>query len=209
MNTKTKFGKITAVICLGLLLASCATAMVEGEKWLNSKQGNPEVNISGTWLSSEWGLAKFEQNEREVTGTLGDYPVKGVVSGSSIYLLMWWGNKADYSAELKALDKPIITVLNKIDMLQKDKNLESYLKRYENSVAISALKKTNLQDLSKLIESNLSLSRTIIKKLIPHSEMRLISTIRKQGKIFKEKYGLRGVYIEAEVPAILAAKLKN
>ena len=105
MNQKTEFGKVMAVICLGLLLASCATAMVEGEKWLNSKQGNPEVNISGTWLSSEWGLAKFEQNEREVTGTLGDYPVKGVVSGSSIYLLMWWGNKADYSAELKALDK--------------------------------------------------------------------------------------------------------
>ena len=111
--------------------------------------------------------------------------------------------------ELKALDKPIITVLNKIDMLYKDKNLESYLKRYENSVAISALKKTNLEGLSKLIESNLSLSRTIIKKLIPHSEMRLISTIRKQGKVFKEKYGLRGVYIEAEVPAILAAKLEN
>ena len=111
--------------------------------------------------------------------------------------------------ELKALDKPIITVLNKIDMLQKDKNLESYLKRYENSVAISALKKTNLQDLSKLIESNLSLSRTIIKKLIPHSEMKLISTIRRQGRVFKEKYGLRGVYIEAEVPAILAAKLEN
>ena len=111
--------------------------------------------------------------------------------------------------ELKALDKPIITVLNKIDMLQKDKNLESYLKRYENSVAISALKKTNLPGLSKLIESNLSLSRTIIKKLIPHSEMRLISTIRKQGIIFKERYGLRGVYIEAEVPAILAAKLEN
>ncbi len=78
--------------------------MVKGEKWLNSKQGNPEVNISGAWVSPEWGVGKFEQNEREITGTLGDYPVKGVVSGSNIYLLMFWGDKVDYSAELKALD---------------------------------------------------------------------------------------------------------
>jgi hypothetical protein len=39
--------------------------------------------------------------------------------------------------------------------------------------------------------------------------MRLISAIRRQGRVFKEKYGLRGVYVEAEVPAVLAAKLEK
>jgi hypothetical protein len=78
--------------------------MVEGEKWLASKQGNPEINVAGNWTSPEWGVAMFKQNEKEITGTLGDYPVKGVVSGSSIYLLMYSGSKADYSAELKAAD---------------------------------------------------------------------------------------------------------
>ena len=34
-------------------------------------------------------------------GVLGDYPVKGVVSGSSLYLLMYSGNKVHYSADLK------------------------------------------------------------------------------------------------------------
>lgn len=78
--------------------------MVKVEKWLDSKQGKPEINIAGTWTSPERGVAMFKQNEREITGTLGDYPVKGVVSGSSIYLLMYSNNKADYSAELKAVD---------------------------------------------------------------------------------------------------------
>jgi hypothetical protein len=35
---------------------------------------------------------------------LGDYPAKGVVSGSSIYLLMYSGDRVDYFAELKAVD---------------------------------------------------------------------------------------------------------
>jgi GTP-binding protein HflX len=111
--------------------------------------------------------------------------------------------------ELKALNKPIITALNKIDKMGEGKNLDSYLKRYENSVGISALKKTNLENLSYLIQDSLSSSRTLIKKLIPHSQMRLISAIRRQGRVFKEKYGLRGVYVEAEVPAVLAAKLEK
>jgi GTP-binding protein HflX len=111
--------------------------------------------------------------------------------------------------ELKALNKPIITALNKIDKIDGSKNLDSYLKRYENSVGISALKKINLDNLSYLIQDSLSSSRTLIKKLIPHSQMRLISAIRRQGRVFKEKYGLRGVYIEAEVPAVLAAKLEK
>jgi hypothetical protein len=96
---------MAVVICLGLFLVSCATAMVKGEKWLDSKKDQPEMNISGTWVSPEWGAATFKQEGREISGTLGDYPAKGVVSGSSIYLLMYSGDKVDYFAELKAMDK--------------------------------------------------------------------------------------------------------
>jgi hypothetical protein len=51
------------------------------------------------------GAAVFKQIEREINGTLGDYPAKGVVSGSSIYLLMYSGDRVDYFAELKAVDE--------------------------------------------------------------------------------------------------------
>ena len=104
MNSKTDFGKIIVVLCLGLFLVSCGSAMVQGEKWLDSKKDKPEINISGIWTSPEWGVAMFKQKEREITGMLGDYPAKGVVSGSSIYLLMYSQDSVDYSADLKSSD---------------------------------------------------------------------------------------------------------
>lgn len=113
----------------------------------------------------------------------------------------------DVLGELNALEKPIITALNKIDKLGSESNLDSYLKRYKNSVAISAVKMLNLNELSVLIQENLASSRKVIKKLIPHTQMSLISAIRRQGRVIKEIHSPKGVYIEAEVPARLASKL--
>jgi hypothetical protein len=81
--------------------------MTKGEKWLESKTAKPEINIAGTWACPEWGIAMFKQEERQITGMLGDYPVKGVVSGNSIYLLMYSDERVDYFAELKASDMNI------------------------------------------------------------------------------------------------------
>ena len=104
MNSRTGFRKLALVITFGLFLMSCGVPMTKGQNWLDSKKDNPEINISGTWTSPEWGTARFKQENRNVEGVLGDYPVKGVVSGNTIYLLMYSGNKVDYSAELKASD---------------------------------------------------------------------------------------------------------
>jgi hypothetical protein len=100
MNSQTYFGKIIVVIFLGLFLVSCGTSMKKGEKWLDSKQNKPEIDVSGTWTSPEWGIAMLKQEGREVVGMLGDYPVKGVVSGWGIYLLMYSGDTVDYVAQL-------------------------------------------------------------------------------------------------------------
>jgi hypothetical protein len=104
MNSTTHFFKVILVVGFGLFLISCGVAMTKGQIWLDSKRDNPEVNVSGTWSSPEWGLARFKQENRNVEGVLGDYPAKGVVSGYTLYLLMYSGDKAHYSAELKALD---------------------------------------------------------------------------------------------------------
>ena len=105
MNSRTCFCRGVLVISLGALLMSCAgVPMTRGQNWLDSKKNNPQINVTGTWTSPEWGTARLKQENRNVEGVLGDYPVKGVVSGVSIYLLMYSGSKADYSAELQALD---------------------------------------------------------------------------------------------------------
>ncbi len=103
MNSRS-FCKAILLISCGLFLVSCGVAMTKGQTWLDSKKDNPSINVTGSWTSPEWGSARFKQEGRDVSGALGDYPVKGVVSGDTLYLLMYSGSKVDYSAELKALD---------------------------------------------------------------------------------------------------------
>jgi hypothetical protein len=90
------------VTFLSLSLVSCSVPMIQGQIWLDSKTDKPEINVSGIWISNEWGEATFKQEGNKVTGMLGDYQVKGVVSGNSIYLLMYSKDKIDYTADLKS-----------------------------------------------------------------------------------------------------------
>ena len=93
------------LLLVSAVLSACGVAMTEGEKWLDSQKDAPEMNIAGMWDSPEWGKANFKQEKREISGMLGDYPVRGVVSGNNLYLLMYAGDKVHYSAKLKASDE--------------------------------------------------------------------------------------------------------
>ena len=105
MNSKKRFFGIALVVTSALFLLSCVgTTVTQGENWLASKTDKPEMDVSGTWTSPEWGVATFKQDGKNVTGMLGDYPARGVVSGNVLYLMMYAGEKADYFAELKATD---------------------------------------------------------------------------------------------------------
>ena len=105
MNSRTRFFWIVLIVSSALFLQSCGVPMTKGEFWLASKTDKPEMNVSGTWSSPEWGDAILKQEGRDITGTLGDYPVKGVASGNALYLMMYSGDKVHYFAELRAADK--------------------------------------------------------------------------------------------------------
>jgi len=105
MNSRTRFFWIVLIVSSALFLQSCGVPMTKGEFWLASKTVKPEMNVSGTWSSPEWGDAILKQEGRDITGTLGDYPVKGVASGNALYLMMYSGDKVHYFAELRAADK--------------------------------------------------------------------------------------------------------
>ena len=105
MNSKAKFCKVI-LITLCLMLVSCGgVPLNKGNEWLESKKDRPEINISGTWVSPEWNIAFFKQQDKIIIGNIGDYPFKGVVSGNKVYLMMYRGEKADYFAELEVVDK--------------------------------------------------------------------------------------------------------
>ena len=111
MNSRTRLLWIVVIVSSALYLQACGVSMTKGENWLASKTVKADMNVSGIWSSPEWGSANLKQEGKDITGTLGDYPVKGAVSGNDIYLLMYSGDKVHYFAELKAADKNTFTGL--------------------------------------------------------------------------------------------------
>lgn len=109
--------------------------------------------------------------------------------------------------QLNAQEKVVIYVLNKIDCLKTDKVLEHFKQKYSNCVAISAKHLTNLDKLIHEIENKFSNLTTKIKIFVEHPKMKLIHTIYEQGKVEHCEYRQNGIYIEAQLPVLLAKKL--
>ena len=79
-------------VMLALFLAIPAVAAkVEGRgrEWLDEQKDSPQVNVTGSWQSRDWGTLRLTQAEgsRDVSGTDNHYELTGVVSGKELYLL--------------------------------------------------------------------------------------------------------------------------
>ncbi|MDD4979666.1 MAG: GTPase HflX [Candidatus Omnitrophica bacterium] len=109
--------------------------------------------------------------------------------------------------ELGAEDKPIITALNKVDLLEDKSWLEKQKADFPNSIAISARSGENLSLLLKKIEDNFSDRMTYLELNIPHSRMDLIDFCYREGKVEEVKYLQKGIKIRVNLPIIIAHKL--
>jgi hypothetical protein len=83
--------KVFSVI-LALFLAIPADAgKVEGRgrEWLDEHKDAPQVNVTGTWQSPDWGTLTLTQAEgsRDVSGSDSRFELIGAVSGKELYLL--------------------------------------------------------------------------------------------------------------------------
>jgi len=112
-------------------------------------------------------------------------------------------------AEMDVADKPIVRVLNKIDLLEPDD--AEYLK-YEaafsdNTVAVSALYGDGLQDFVAVVEEALSDLLVPIEMVIPYNKGQELSVIHEQGNVETIDYRPNGTYVVARVPAALANRL--
>lgn len=91
---------LSAIVFTGaLFLAGCETVRdfnnlrkdrnnEPGEAWLSDQMEPASITISGNYRVPDWGQAFLVQEGRRVRGYVGDYPVRGVVSGSKAYLLL-------------------------------------------------------------------------------------------------------------------------
>lgn len=109
--------------------------------------------------------------------------------------------------ELRAENKPTITILNKVDKC-KDKSLILKFKlNFPKTVMISALNQEGFDKLYEAMISELKLLRKIVKLRIPQSHYALISTLMNQGRVIHSEYIENDVLLEVEIPKQLDKKV--
>jgi GTP-binding protein HflX len=109
--------------------------------------------------------------------------------------------------ELDAFGKQTVIVFNKIDALQNGDIIDSYLRRFPGSVAISARTGTGVNQLVNALQEALAAWRLRSRFRIPVSDSALIAEIHRVGHVLELKYEGNDAVVVAHVPPNLEAKL--
>ena len=110
--------------------------------------------------------------------------------------------------ELRATEKPMITVLNKIDKVD-DNDIPRLVKEFNDAIPVSALKKRNFEALIDKIVLHLNRLVKTYKFTLPQSKARLISLIHENGHVIKREYRGNAVCLEVQLPVSVYAKIKK
>lgn len=102
-------------------------------------------------------------------------------------------------------DTPIITVLNKCDLLDK----ESFPQEIGSYVRISAKNGTGIDELLKAIDDNLPVRVKRVSLLIPFAQAGLVDEIRKGATLISEEYVAEGIKAEAILDEKLYSKAEK
>jgi len=102
--------------------------------------------------------------------------------------------------EIHAADRPVVTALNKIDLLPDPQAAIEVAARYPHGVAISAAKGLGLAQLMARLELALAGSMVRITVDIPYAENALVALFRRHGIVEREAFGPAGTRLEGFVP---------
>ncbi|MBX7067576.1 MAG: GTPase HflX [Parachlamydiales bacterium] len=109
--------------------------------------------------------------------------------------------------ELGAIDRPMITVLNKVDRLEDRMMAHRMRIKYPKIVEISALNRTGFDELMDRMIQEVSLLRKVVKLRIPQSHYALVSEIQREGKVITCEYEENDILLEIEIPHHLERKV--
>ena len=98
---------------------------------------------------------------------------------------------------LGIVDKPIVTLFNKIDKLEEMPILKDF--KADKVINISAKCGTGFDELSDTLADIINNSRTYIEKVIPYQDAGLINKIRQSGNLLCEEYREDGIFVKAYV----------
>jgi GTP-binding protein HflX len=113
----------------------------------------------------------------------------------------------DVLRQLKVSEKPVITALNKIDLLADPLKKEEASLDFVNSVLISAKLNMNLDTLLQKIQENFQTRMTEAELIIPHSRMDLVDFFYREADVKEIEYLQRGIRIKLNISKILLHKI--
>lgn len=111
--------------------------------------------------------------------------------------------------ELNARNKPILTVLNKIDKLTDLSKLHRMRMSYPKNVTISALTREGFEELQEALIRELANLRKVIRLRISQNNYGVVSEVMRLGKILKQEYEENDILLEVSIPVALANKLSR
>jgi GTPase len=108
--------------------------------------------------------------------------------------------------EIEAEHVPVITVLNKIDLLSDPSAARSAVGNFPHAVAISARTGEGIDDLLNMLRSTLFESFNPVLIRLPYQQGQLISLFHEFGQIERLVHGRKGVLIQGRIPGRLVAQ---
>lgn len=111
--------------------------------------------------------------------------------------------------ELGAKDKPIITVLNKIDKCENRLVIHKLRAKYPKTIPISALKHEGFDELQEMMIQELSKQRRVETLRIPQSQYAIVSEVMRLGNVVSQSFEENDVILRVDLPMALANKLKK
>ncbi|HPE85083.1 MAG TPA: GTPase HflX [Chlamydiales bacterium] len=111
--------------------------------------------------------------------------------------------------ELGVENKPVITVLNKIDKCQDQTMIYRLKIKYPNTVSISALTGEGLEQLSSAMMETLKTLRQIFHLRIPQSHYELVSELMKEGRVISTEYEENDIMLTVDIPRRLEHKVRE
>lgn len=123
--------------------------------------------------------------------------------------LAQWRSVNQTLKDIQADHIPVITALNKIDLLPDPVNAQEISQFFNNAIAISAQKGLGIKGLLSGLEENLFRNFLPIDVTLPYTEGYLLSQLHDLGIVERIEHLREGTRIKARIPGRLVASFKE
>ncbi|MDQ3941196.1 MAG: GTPase HflX [Actinomycetota bacterium] len=102
--------------------------------------------------------------------------------------------------EIGAADKPVLLVMNKIDLLT-EVELDKIRGRHPDAVFMSAVTGIGSEDLLEAIAGQLSSLKVEVQLDVPFDRGDIVTRVHDEGEVLEETYGAGGTRLRARIPS--------